>query len=193
MEILRIGKQAVKVSLNREEATKYNILNNEELNENEIKEAFSCLLKEIKSKTDFSYSNKKLFTEIFPSKNGGCEIYISCIGMEASKTVYKDKNPDIEAKKKINQAIYELDSLDKLLSVIYRLNEIKHREKTSVYYDKDRKKYLLAMENINFKNLKYAFLLEYGKYIKCGMSSYLNEHYDCIVKNDAIKKLSFLA
>ena len=63
MEILRIGKQAVKVSLNREEATKYNILNNEELNENEIKEAFSCLLKEIKSKTDFSYSNKKLFTE----------------------------------------------------------------------------------------------------------------------------------
>ena len=89
MEILKIGKQAVKVSLNEAEANKYNILNNEALNEEEIKEGFSLLLKEIKSKTDFSYNNKKLFTEIFPSKNGGCEIYISCVIAEANKTVYR--------------------------------------------------------------------------------------------------------
>ncbi len=193
MEILRIGKQAVKVSLNQEETIKYNILDSETLEENEIKEAFSLLLKEIKSKTDFSYNNKKLFTEIFPSKNGGCEIYISCIGTEANKTVYKDKNPDIEAKKKTTQAIYELDNLDKLLNVAYRLNEIKHREKSSVYYDTDRKMYLLVLENLNFKNLKYAFLLEYGKYIKCNIVAYLSEHYQCIVKNDAVKILSPLA
>lgn len=192
MEILRIGKQAVKVTLNEQEAIKYNISDNNQLSEEEIKESFSQLLKEIKLKADFAYSNKKLFTEIFPSKNGGCEIYISCINTEANKGVYRDKTSETDAKKKSLPSIYEIDSLDKLLTVSYRLKEIKHREKTSVFYDEDRKKYFLVLENINFKSLKYAFLLEYAKYIKNSSVEYLNEHYSCVIKNDTVKILSAL-
>lgn len=192
MEILRIGKQAVKVTLNEQEAIKYNISDNNQLSEDEIKESFSKLLMEIKAKADFAYSNKKLFTEIFPSKNGGCEIYISCINTEASKIVYKDKALETDTKKKFLPSIYEFDSLDKLLSVIYRLKEIKHREKASVFYDCDRRKYFLVLENISFKSLKYAFLLEYAKYIKSQSIAYLNEHYSCVIKNDSVKILSAL-
>ena len=192
MEILRIGKQAVKVTLSEQEAIKYNISENNQLSEDEIKESFTQLLKEIKLKADFAYSNKKLFTEIFPSKNGGCEIYISCINTEANKGVYKDKISETDVKKKSLPSIYEFDCLEKLLAVVYRLNEIKHKEKTSVFYDDDRKKYFLVLENINFKALKYAFLLEYAKYVKSSSVAYLNEHYACIIKNDTVKILSAL-
>jgi negative regulator of genetic competence, sporulation and motility len=189
MEILKIGKQAVKVSLNEAEANRYNILNNEALNEEEIREGFSLLLKEIKSKTDFSYNNKKLFTEIFPSKNGGCEIYISCVIAETNKTVYKDKSQE-ETKKKPSYAVYELDNLYNLLKVIYRLRETKYNDKSSVYYDNEGGKYLLVLENISYKSIKYSFILEYARYIKCNYISYLNEYFKCIAKNNAVKKFS---
>ena len=191
MEILKIGKQAVKVSLNEAEANKYNILNNEALNEEEIKEGFSLLLKEIKSKTDFSYNNKKLFTEIFPSKNGGCEIYISCVIADSNKTVYKDKSQE-EARKKPSYAVYELDNLCNLLKVIYRLRETKFNDKSSIFYDDEGEKYLLLLENVSYKSIKYSFVLEYARYIKCNYISYLNEHFKCIAKNNAVKKFSTL-
>lgn len=192
MEILRIGKQAVKVFLNQDEAIKYKVSGNDELDEIEIKEVFSLLLTEIKKQTDFSYANKKIFTEIFPSKDGGCEIYISCIGTEAENTVYKDKLCETETKKKITPSIYEIDNLEKLLLVSYRLNEIKQHEKSSVYYDFENKRYFLLLENINVKNLKYAFLLEYAKYIKSNNVLFIKEHYNCLIKKDAVKILSNL-
>ena len=92
MEILRIGKHAIKISLNTEEAQEYRIPECENINNEEIGEAFSRLLSKAKEAVDFSYAGRKIFTEIFPSRDGGCEIYISCISVEAENAVYKDKS-----------------------------------------------------------------------------------------------------
>lgn len=192
MEILQIGKQAVKVSLNKNEAVKYKVTLNDETNDEKVKEAFSLLLKEIKKETNFSYANKKIFTEIFPSKDGGCEIYISCISDDLENRVYKEKSFENEIKKKEKISIYEFDNLEKLLNVSYRLNEINHRDKTSVYYDEEKKRYFLVLEETNTRNIKYAFLLEYAKYIKSNLYVYLKEHCKCIVNKNAIKLFSNL-
>ena len=192
MEILKIGKQAVKVSLNVQETIKYKITTTEELSEAEIKENFSLLLNEIKKKTDFSYANKKIFTEIFPSKDGGCEIYISCIGTEADNIVYKEKSTETDTKKKLTPSIYVFDGIEELLNVSYRLNEIKHSRKSSIFYDNEKNRYFLILEDINVKNIKYAFLLEYAKYIKGSVHVFLKEHYKCLINKDAIKVLSSL-
>ena len=192
MEILQIGKQAVKVSLSKSEAMKYRVTLNDESTDEKVKEAFSLLLKDIKKETNFSYANKKIFTEIFPSKDGGCDIYISCISEELENRVYKEKTFENEMKKKEKSSIYEIDSLEKLLNVSYRLNEIGHREKSSVYYDEEKKRYFLVLEDTNTKNIKYAFLLEYAKYIKNHLNTFIKEHYKCIVSKNAVKIFSNL-
>ena len=149
-------------------------------------------MNEIKKKTDFSYANKKIFTEIFPSKDGGCEIYISCIGTEADNIVYKEKSTETDTKKKLTPSIYVFDGIEELLNVSYRLNEIKHSGKSSIFYDNEKNRYFLILEDINVKNIKYAFLLEYAKYIKGSVHVFLKEHYKCLINKDAIKVLSSL-
>lgn len=193
MEILRIGKHAIKISLNTIEAKEYRILDSESLENDEIKEAFSKLLLKAKETVDFSYAGRKIFTEIFPNNDGGCEIFVSCISMEAEKAVYKDKNQQVDTKKqKPSLSIFDFDCLESLLIACYRLNEIKYKSKCSVYYDADKKRYLLILEDVYVKDIKFAFLLEYSKYIKGSIASYIKEHYKCIIKRDSVRVLSSL-
>ena len=193
MEILRIGKHAIKISLNIDETKEYRILDSDILEEDEIKESFSKLLLKAKETVDFSYAGRKIFTEIFPSKDGGCEIYISCISMEAEKAVYKDKNQQLDNKKpKSVLSIFDFENIENLLQACYRLKEIKYKNKSSVYYDTDKKRYYMILEDIYIKDIRYAFLLEYSKYIKGSIASYIKEHYKCILKKDGVKVLSAL-
>lgn len=193
MEILRIGKHAVKVSLTIEEASEYKAASYGELDNQEIKEAFSKLLLKVKERVDFSYAGKNIFTEIYPKNDGGCEIFISCIGTEANKAVYKDKNQPTEQKKtKLSSSIYSFDDLKNLLFVCYRLNEIQYNGKCSLYYDYDREEYVLILDDVLPKDLKYAFILEYGKYIKGNNKDFIKEHFKCVLKKDSVKILSAL-
>ena len=109
MEILRIGKHAIKISLSTDEAQEYKILNSDSLENEEIKESFSRLLSKAREKVDFSYAGRKIFTEIYPSNDGGCEIFISCISMEAEGVVYKDKKQSADTIKKPNALISIFD------------------------------------------------------------------------------------
>lgn len=191
MEILRIGKHAIKISLNTDEAQEYKILDSEILDSDEIKEAFSRLLLKAKEAVDFSYAGRKIFTEIFPSKDGGCEIYVSCISVEAENAVYKNKSnqPDV---KKPKLSIFDFDSIDNLLLACYRLKEIDYKSRSSIYYDIEKKRYFMILEDVYIKDLKYAFLLEYAKYLKGSIASYIKEHYKCIIKREGVKILSAL-
>ena len=92
MEILRIGKYAVKVSLDTEEALKYKLLSKEQINESDMKAEIERLLERVTEKIDFTYLGRKLFTEIYPSKNGGCEVFISTISLDEGKNVDARKN-----------------------------------------------------------------------------------------------------
>ena len=193
MEILRIGKHAIKIALNKDETKEYKVLDSETLDNDEIKDAFSKLLSKAKEKVDFSYAGRKIFTEIFPNKDGGCEIFVSCISVEAEKAIYKDKGQSADNKKsRASIAIFDFDCLENLLFACYRLNEIKFKSKSSVYYDSDKKRYYIILEDIYIKDIKFAFLNEYARYVKSNVSSYINEHYKCVIKNEGVKILSAL-
>lgn len=193
MDILRIGKHAVKISLSMDEVQEYKILDSEEIESEEVRVAFSRLLLRAKEAVDFSYAGRKIFTEIFPSKDGGCEIFISCISMEAERAVYKDKNQSTDNKKtKILLSILDFECLENLLFACYRLNELKYKNRSSVYFDNENKRYIMILEDVYIKDIKFAFLLEYAKYIKGSVASYVKEHYKCIIKRDGVKILSAL-
>ena len=193
MEILRISKHAIRISLSTDEAKEYNISNEASLSDENIRFAFTKLLDKAQSEVDFSYSGRKIFTEIFPSKDGGCEIFISCIGVEEKETVYKDKQQSQETKKsRVTLSVFDFDSLEKLLFACYRLNEIGYKKRSSVYYLNEAKHYFMVLEDVYIKDLKYAFLQEYAKYIKGNVASIIKEHSSCIIKKDGVKILSAL-
>jgi hypothetical protein len=185
MEILRIGKYAVKVSLDTEEALNYKLLDKESKNENDIKLEIERLLEKVTEKIDFTYSGRRLFTEIYPSKNGGCEVFISTINYDESKTHENKRGKFV--------SLYAIDTIERMLKICFRLNEISFDGKSSVYYDATGKKYYLLLENVFTKELKYAFLLEYAKQVKSSSIGYIKEHYKCIIKKNGVKLLAALA
>ena len=185
MEILRIGKYAVKVSLDTEEASKYKLLSKDQVSEGDMKAEIEKLLERVTEKIDFTYLGRKLFTEIYPNKNGGCEVFISTISIEEGK--------HSDAKKNKFSSVYSIDTVERLLKMCFRLNEINFDGKSSVFYDMEGKKYYLILENIFTKELKYAFLVEYAKQIKSSAIAYIKEHYRCIIKKNGVKRLADLA
>ena len=135
MEILRIGKYAIKISLSNKEAKDYKLIDSDKCKDNEIKEAFSKLLDNAKTYTDFTYLGRKIFTEIYPSKDGGCEVFISTVNIENKQNQFQNKQ------RGLHTAIYEFKNLKRILKACFRLNEIQFKGKSSVYYDLDTEHY----------------------------------------------------
>ena len=188
MEILRIGKYAIKISLSDREAKEYKLSNIDSCDETEAKEAFSKLLADAKEISDFSYVGRKIFTEIYPCKDGGCEVFVSTTSSDSkSKEQIKIKSPNFQT------TIYEFNSLNDVMKVCYRLNEIKFKGKSSMYYNVSTEHYYLSLDNMFSKDLKYAFLLEYGKMLKSSSCLYISEHYKCICKSNAVKQIAHLS
>jgi len=190
MEILRIGKYAIKISLSDAEAKEYKILECESLEEKEIKAAFAKLLKNTNEAVDFLYSGRKIFTEIYPNKNGGCEVFISTVNVD-NKASNEKIQKDIK-KSRLQHSIYEISSLETLLKIAFRLKEIEFDGKSSVYYNEQNQNYILVLEETYSKELKYAFILEYGKLLKSNLIYYIKEHFKCVAKKDGVKILALL-
>lgn len=187
MNIIKIGKDAMKISLCNEEAEELGFSNKE--SEENMKASFIRLLIRTKEQLDFVVMEQKIVGEIFSGNDGGCEIFVSRV--EAQDKVYKEKIPQ-EAIKKPRQlaSVFVFDRIDNLISATKRLMEIGYNRTSSVYYDEENEKYYIILEDVSIKDIKYSFLAEYARAIKGGRNIYIKEHYKCLCKNNGVKILS---
>ena len=188
MEIIKIGSDSVKISLCGEEAGEYDLnYDDAEL----LKNGFINLLLKLRESFSFAVIGEKITAEMFTGKDGGCEIFISRV--EVCDKVYKEKViEDTSKKPKHIAAVYIFDSFNKVLEVASRLDRMEFLAESSLYYDDEKENYYFMFEELNSKDLKYAFIHEYGKYIKSSLYPVIKEHHRCIFKRNAIKKLSQL-
>lgn len=187
MDIIRIGNEAMKISLCTNEAIEFGFSDIQ--SEEEMKEKFLSLLIRAKEQIDYAVLDKRITGEIFSGRDGSCEIFVSRV--EARDKVYKDRFPE-DAVKKTKQtcAIFAFDNVNKLLNVTKRLDEISYEGTSSVYYDYEKGKYYIILEDVSVKELKYAFISEYSCPVKGNLSQYIKEHFKCICKKDGVKILS---
>lgn len=186
MEILKIGSDSLKISLCTKETFEYNL---HELDNERVKDSFINLLIKIRESISFNVTGEKIIAEFFTAKDGGCEIFISRV--EVREKVYKERVLEEAVKKPRHiTAIYSFDDIEKVLAVVKRLNDMGFSGESSLYYDEKREKYYILLEDISSKDLRYAFVNEYAKGIKSGLSPIIKEHYKCICKRDAVRKLS---
>jgi len=191
MEIIKINLTSVKVILSREECEKYEFLSNSELEEREMLDSIDTLLEKINKEKKLDLKNNKLLLQVYPSKSGECEIYISCT---EDKIMYKEKAIQSGFKRNtpyIN--IYRFESFSELINACYRLHMITEDESSQIYYDKERDKYYLLCQSISSKEMRFAFLNEYAKQLKAQTIYYVKEHFKCICQSNAISSFSELA
>ena len=190
MEFMKIGNNSLKITLSAKEAKGYDLTEGANLDGEEVKRTFEKLLIRAKREIGYRYAGEKVIAEIFSSKNGGCEIFLSY----AEDSMYKEIAPKDSLKKsqKPISLVYAVNSFEDLLNVSYGLNQLEYKGKSAVYYDELNEKYYIALEDVSIKSEKYYFISEFARQVKNGQISYIKEHFKNIMSKNAIKVLATL-
>lgn len=175
MEIVKISDKSIKFCLTPDEVKEYELYEGCELDTSEMKKIFTRLLSQAKKEVGFKYAKENIVAEIFSSRDGGCEIFVSCLFGE--EKMYRDKREEsLPPKAKAQNQIFLFEDLENLACVLKEINDKGLSKSTSVYYDKEHKKYYLILEDVSKKGLKFAFIGEFSKYIKPSFLQYIVEY-----------------
>ena len=195
MELIRISDTKLKVMLSEEDMVFYD-LDTEALDydNRETRRAFWQILDEAKRKTGFDASSDRVFVQVYPSKKGGCEMFVTKVGKldEGNK-----RSKGVAAMRK-KENIYSFDSFDTMTLMCEKLKAIGYEGQSSVYMDENKGVYYLIVEELSSDSVlknsalgEFGFLSEYGKK-KSGslIYAYIKEHFACIDGKDAVNTLS---
>lgn len=81
MELLLISKDKLKVTLSALDMEKYELdCETIDYDSTETRRAFWSILDEAKHKTGFDAASDKVFIQVYPSRAGGCEMFVTRVG-----------------------------------------------------------------------------------------------------------------
>lgn len=140
MELIVISESKLKIMLTADDMENYSI-SNEDLSyeRKDTRRVFGRILNEAREKTGFDSDSSNLFIQVYPSKNGGCEIYVT-VSVETSDRKptqdkrQKDKNAP--PKKKKEYCVYLFDSMANAISACKVLLECGYKNESRLYVEK---------------------------------------------------------
>lgn len=208
MELILISDSKLKVMLTEDDMKQYEI-NCDMIDFGsgtpvETRRAFWKILDEAKMKTGFDASGDRVFVQVYPSKSGGCEMFVTKLGIFIEKNRDSKietpagyiKNEKIKTRNEVNKkAVFMFDNIDNLLMACLRLSENGYIGKSSLY----------SAENTDSRGGKYYIVLDSdhlpklfcpGEYnaVNCPASAilYLKEYCSCICTENAVLTLGVL-
>ena len=210
MELIKISNSKLKIMLTPSDMSHF-ALNVESFGTDGKKthHAVRLLLDELRDQIGFDADDQHLSVQFFPSREGGCEMFISnlyeyepCKDTDGGSMKASNKEaPLLGLQKRQNECFlrdfaYRFDSLDHLLMVCRRLLAIGYICESSAFRDHTSRYYLLlsALSASPFSIPdEIGFIVEYGSIENPSAAKlYLCEHGKPICEREAILKLATL-
>ena len=210
MEFLRIGENQLKITLSEDELLFYGLdLASLSYSSTETRRGFWALLDDAKHATGFDAAASKVSVQIYASKAGGCEMYISAEEQTVSADTEEFSDPPdplpVEsgltvcksAPRHFSSAMGAFSRLCDLLSACLALYRRGYNGESSAWQANDRY-YLHLGGNTTRKSAKNApdatdLLWEFALPAKEVTLPYLAEHGTPLCAADAVEKLSKIA
>ena len=209
MELIRISNRKLKIMLTPTDMSHFE-LNSDTIGADSVKthRAFRLLLAELKNQVGFDTDDRHLSVQYFPSREGGCEMFISnldgtdetegddLLTKPQSKTALQPRNGRKQNDCFRRDFAYRFQSISDLLTVCQRLSLIDYICESSAYRDERGQYYLflstLASSPFSIPD-EIGFIVEYGSIENAAMRRvYLREHGAPICEGNAIACLSLL-
>ena len=193
MEIIQISEGKLKVMLTKADLEEFDLdAQTLDYADSETKELFSALLAHIKETVGFQTDGYRVLVRLFPSRDGGCELFLTRI-----RDFYSEED-ETETEQTHPQA-FGFERIEDLLTVCRRLRAIGYPHASSAYIS-DAHRFYLFLENparsLDEKSAgisPYAFLSEYGKAESAeGLRGFLFEHGRLLCEQDAVERLGVL-
>ena len=207
MEIIMISDSKLKVMLCKEDLSHFELKPEQlDYSNTETKRMFWDVLSRAKHQTGFDTDGQRVLVQLYPSKEGGCEMFVTKIGVlhqeGESKTYQNEKkhtdisNPKKDIKNTFSYSAFRFDSTEAMLEVCRRLASIGYIGESSAYFCENGKKYLL-LSDVDFDEFappdEFSFISEYGDFDNSRkLRYYLSEHGKAICEYEAVSTLSKL-
>ena len=218
MELIPINESKIKIMLNESDMKAYNIGDEADCANRETRIAIRNILDRAKEQIGFNTEGSEIFVQLFTSKQGGCELFVTKSELQAPKE--EQRSPDRRVKKKgksgegeehgaltvrqegamstkrseFGRMGFSFDSLLDMCEVCRILCDRSDMIRSHAYRD-DADRYYLVLENTStaaYTRLdKFTFILEFGLRERTEhLSTYLCEHAYPICLENAISTLS---
>lgn len=198
MELILISDSKLKIMLSRQDMEYYELCNEEiDYDSTETRRAFWQILDEAKHKTGFDAAEEKVFIQLYPSKEGGCEMYVTKVGVIPSLAAELSGR---KAEVRVGRVgHYRFRKQEDLLKVCRILLANRYHGESSAYFLDDGT-YALLIHEVGRSSLGYAgapdtysFIEEFGERIRGQEKTvYLKEHGTCLCQTDAVNTLGKL-
>ena len=207
MEIIMISNSKLKVMLCEEDLKQFELKAEQlDYSNTDTKRMFWDILSKAKHQTGFDTDGQRVLVQLYPSKEGGCEMFVTKIGAlstpeQPKKSSKKDKNDhDFDCSSNIRRNItynaFSFKSTEDMLNVCRRLDAMGYIGESSAYINENGKMFLF-LSDVNFDEFtpldEFAFILEYATLENISNTAlYFSEHGKQICERDAVSILSGL-
>ena len=169
----------------------------------EAKRLFGDILSYAKDELGFDTSGYRVLLQLYPSKDGGCELFITKLSILDNTAHESEIEPSSSdgVHEPRHERTYSFKRLEYLISVCKRLYDSGISASGSVYVDSEGTWFLtLCFDDEIYDRLfdllpicELSFICEYGQmHDSYALSLYLCEHARLVCKNDAIAIFSKL-
>ena len=210
MEIIMISDCKLKVMLGEEDLKRFEIKAEQlDYSNTETKRMFWDILNRAKHQTGFDTDGQRVLVQLYPSKQGGCEMFVTKIGLLYSEN--EEESPKYNCGEKDNQkasrtkkekrhmtdySAFSFDTVTSMINVCKRLCALGYIGESSSYICDNGKKYLLLSDiyDDEYRPInEFSFILEYASPEDTKKLGYfISEHGKLIFENDAVSKLGKL-
>ncbi len=199
MELILISEKKLKIILTAEDMAEFLPDGQEpDYGDPDTRRMFRELLRRAKAQTGFDTDGSRVLVQLFSSRKGGCEIFVTKLG--ALSEPLPDE-PSVHYKPSYytdgrRSGAFGFDAMGHLLSVCRRLCQIGYGGESSVFLCDDRRYYLFldGMDTSDYLPLdEFSFIGEYGT----SESYEASEHFVCehgrpLCRGDAVRILGEL-
>ena len=195
MELLVISESKLKIMLTAPDMIKYDLTspptNSLSLHDREV---LRHLFRDAKAEIGFDTEGARLFVQLYSSKEGGCEIFVTKLGIlpeSSARLVSKSNKISMLSK---NKSFYVFSDLEDLLSASRAIKILTADVPTvsDVYRSMD--KYYLAIEEYTKggEPMEFPCILEFATALAADFGAYVSEHATRLTNGDAIEIFSAL-
>ena len=204
MELIRISDSKLKIMLTPMDMRQFELSTDNFYDDSEkMHRSFRLLLEEVRRQSGFEADDHRISVQYFPSREGGCEMFISNLSGERERgtcalTPAQEIKPVTRTRGSFCRSFaYRFEGLDELLSVCRRLLSMDYITASSAYRD-DAGRYYLFIST--FAASPFAtpeelyFVVEYGSIENAAqLRLYLAEHGAVVCAEDAVGTLGVIA
>ncbi len=189
MEVIKISNSKLKIILTREDMQKYRLkADSVDYNNAATRKSFFEILDTVKSTHGFDSEGDKVLIQFYPSKDGGCELFITKLGLISKSSEKSIASSDRVTMLTMQRTLYKFSAFSDLLEAARIIGGRGEVKSSDVFFDRESPAGSYILEVIERSCGRgtlisgFDILLEYSDRVDASLYPYITEH--CVKLTD---------